>query len=200
MIKLSINKLTTPEWVTGIVVILCISLACIVATKHFERKEPQVAELNKYVREGDRVGFRRALRTHSNVDGTIDYGYTPLTLACFWRDREGVAILIDRGADPNRVDANNLLPLSICGGNPECVRILLNAGALPNGPDSYNGSLPLSSAIIARDIEGVDLLLKAGAKLEKKDQFGKTPLDWVNQGDDHAIAQRINEHLNGQRP
>ena len=74
-----------------------------------------------------------------------------------------VAELLSTGRDPNFTTARGFSPLTSESrrGNPEIVKLLLNAGADPNRAD--RNEIPLMAAIIGKSVEVVRLLLDAGA-------------------------------------
>lgn len=100
-------------------------------------------------------------------------------------------LLLERGADPNTSIKRGPTPLytAAYNGNAEGCRLLLEAGADPDGrPGS---SVPLFAAAMESRIAVIDLLLKAGATLNKKDSKKETALHHAAQRGDVAV----NEHL-----
>ncbi|GFN79734.1 ankyrin repeat [Plakobranchus ocellatus] len=108
--------------------------------------------------------------------------YSPL-VAASWNHPDVVLYLLQNGADVNEVgDKNGNTPLTAClsyyrceygelRSSPHCriiVETLLSAGADPNKP---NPALHL-----APDTEIASLLIQAGADLEARDDWGRTPL------------------------
>lgn len=87
---------------------------------------------------------------------------TPLVLACAWDKTNAVRTLLEKGADPNLLDDNNLLPLTIAH-NESIIKLLLNAHANINAKDNA-GFTPLMRAINGKeDRKIITLLLKNGA-------------------------------------
>jgi ankyrin repeat protein len=76
-------------------------------------------------------------------------------------------MLLDAGADPNRVDAGGGLPLlrAAHSGRLEVCRMLLDAGADPNRADA-GGGMPLLWAAYAGHRAVVELLLDRGANVD----------------------------------
>jgi ankyrin repeat protein len=104
-------------------------------------------------------------------------GRTALHLAIAEGREDDALRLLAEGADPNAVWDRGALkwtPLheAISVGDLALVERLLAAGALPDGA---GGLTPLHHAV--RDsLEMVEMLVAAGAKLETRDQDGRTPL------------------------
>lgn len=91
---------------------------------------------------------------------------------------ETVALLLDRGADPDGRDRSGKAPLhyAVRAGNLASMRVLLTRGADPNRRVPSNWTTPLHYA--ARDCQGesLDLLLAEGADPNARDRYGNTPL------------------------
>lgn len=141
----------------------------------------------------------------AKVNEKDEYGQTPLHQATKEGHKEIVKILIDSGADVNIQGESNRPPLfwPIVNGNKEIVQILLNNGANVNVQDSSyrtpfqwavtynregiaillintkgeNGWTPLHWAVHNAKTSMVRLLLKKGARVDIKDDQGKTPVD-----------------------
>jgi len=86
--------------------------------------------------------------------------------------------LIAGGIDVNRYSESHrddLITLAAGSGDPQMVKILLEAGADPEGvttPDRF----PLLTAVKMPDAEIIRMLAAAGADLERPDEYGDTPL------------------------
>jgi uncharacterized protein len=95
-------------------------------------------------------------------------GFTPLHLACFTGGAAATELLVDRGADLERVSEATIAQVRPLGtaafsGDVESARILLDAGADPNGGGAGR-STPLESATQNGNDELVDLLRERGAR------------------------------------
>jgi ankyrin repeat protein len=98
-----------------------------------------------------------------------DDGFTPLHLACFGAAAEAVRLLVERGAPLERLAEApfaRVRPLgtAVFAGNVDAARILLDAGADPNGTDSAEHR-PLQTAEARGNEELVSLLRERGATL-----------------------------------
>jgi ankyrin repeat protein len=107
-------------------------------------------------------------------------GKTPLHYAVARRDRYGVKLLLEYGAevDGELAEALRLTPLHLAAlrGDAGEVERLLNSGADPNAKDVF-GRTPLHYAAARNHKAAAELLLKHGADPNAKDENGKTPLD-----------------------
>ncbi|KAL7270782.1 hypothetical protein RUND412_006504 [Rhizina undulata] len=86
-------------------------------------------------------------------------------------DFDFVKQLIEQGADVNRVvknqygEASTPLMAAIAQRNPDIVQLLLNKGAIFDGPDYPNLETPLLWAVQRRHLGIIEMLLQKGAKV-----------------------------------
>lgn len=116
-----------------------------------------------------------------NVPGTQDAKLAPhrgdvLVAAAARGDRARVAEQIAQGVGPNSTDASGRPPLmaAVAAGHTETVRVLLEAGADPS--IKFGGLTALGIAIRERRDSLVNVLLKAGAQPDQREDAGGTPL------------------------
>jgi uncharacterized protein len=123
---------------------------------------------------------------------------TALHLACRKPERAQLAaLLIAKGADVNASNDADQTPLHIAaGGSPQCVRILLAAGAKPEAGDRL-GRTPLDWAASESvtnasntSLETARLLLDAGADPNRENKEGVSPfMQAYNRPDMKALLQ-----------
>jgi ankyrin repeat protein len=97
-----------------------------------------------------------------------DWDATPLQHAILARQSGAVRLLLDRGADPNRVAGLNApAPLLLAAGDPDptFVTLLLAHGADP-AIEGDSGVTPLSRAVSAGTINGPDRPMFGGCRVE----------------------------------
>jgi ankyrin repeat protein len=74
----------------------------------------------------------------------------------------------------------------------QAVRDILASGVSPNAKDySRHSHIPIHVAIDAGNIEVLELLIRAGARLESKDSLGTTPLMMAAIGGKVELAKRL---------
>jgi ankyrin repeat protein len=119
----------------------------------------------------------------SLADAVARDGYSPLGLACFFKRRDVVKVLLERGAKPSLPSRDQgFTPLHSAVATDagdaihDIVRLLLDAGADPNAKSREAGT-PLHSAAFTGDLEIAELLLAYGADPNATDPKGLTPLD-----------------------
>jgi ankyrin repeat protein len=114
----------------------------------------------------------------SHPDITDDHGSTLLIIACYYNNKEAVALLIAANADPDLQDrmGNTALMGACFKGHEDIVSMLLNGGALV---DKQNGNLATALTFAATFGHSaiVRQLLERGADPLIKDRHGKNPVD-----------------------
>jgi ankyrin repeat protein len=125
------------------------------------------------------------------VEAWSQDGFTPLHLACFAGGSEAVALLVDRGAPletMSRHEQIHVRPLGTAAFSRdlESARVLLDAGADPNGGEE--GSTALLTAAANGDEPLVLLLLERGADRSASLPDGRTPADLAREGGHEGTA------------
>jgi ankyrin repeat protein len=136
---------------------------------------------------GDSGRVRAALdREPAQIDTDSPEGFTPLALAAHFGHLEVMRLLIDRGADVNRVATHRLavtpLHAALFGRQVDAALLLIERGAdvaLARGGSGWKraGWTPLHYAAGMGFSTLVQPLLDRGADPSRADEEGKTPLD-----------------------
>ena len=128
------------------------------------------------------------------VEAWSDDGFTPLHLACFAGGAAAVALLVERGAaleTMSRHEQIHVRPLGTAAfaRDVESARVLLDAGADPNGGEE--GSTALLTAAANGQEELVRLLLDRGADRRASLPDGRTAADLAREGGHDALARLL---------
>jgi ankyrin repeat protein len=137
------------------------------------------------------------------ANATSPDGFSPLGLAAFFKRRDVVRYLLERGADPapaSRQGGFTPLHSAVATDAGTCdieiVRALLESGADPN-VRSQSGGTPLHTAAFTGDLEVARLLLARGAEPGVKNRDGKTALDIARERGHTAVARLLEERPRG---
>jgi ankyrin repeat protein len=130
-------------------------------------------------------------------------GYSPLGLAAFFKRRDVVKVLLERGANPSMpsrdqgfTSLHSAVATDAGAVDRDLIRALLVAGADPN-LRSREGGTPLHTAAFTGDIDSVELLLAYGADPMATDAKGHTPLDMARDRKNVEAASALHHATRG---
>jgi ankyrin repeat protein len=105
------------------------------------------------------------------------FGVTPLHEAAIARNAQMLELLLDAGGDANATfgEGETVLMTAARAGDLQSVRALLAHGALPDATENWHGQTALMWAAIENHADVVELLLDAGAEVDR----ASTKHDWV---------------------
>jgi ankyrin repeat protein len=152
--------------------LLGLAAALLVAAAAACAQPPPDSPLIQAARTGSLDTIARLLDSGADVNlpGPTgdDWDATPLQHAILARQPGAVRLLLERGADPNRVAGPNApAPLLLAAGDPDptFVNMLLAHGADPAIEDE-RGVTPLAQAVSAGPIHGPDRPMFGGCRVE----------------------------------
>lgn len=110
-------------------------------------------------------------------------GITPLMAACYKGDAPCVKTLLKYGADVSDTTLNktgyevSAMLFAVSEGRPDCLELLVGAGANVNRRDRSSGETLLMKACEFGQPECVKILIDAGANVHAREKHGLTALD-----------------------
>jgi ankyrin repeat protein len=118
----------------------------------------------------------------------------PLLNAAYFGNIRKVSEMLEAGADPNKRDSYNNLPLTLAGfaDQPEIAKLLIAHGADPSIKGNQ-GMTPLLCAAYKGNVAVARVLLDHGASVNVADQYGFTPLMFAIYGPP-TLAELLLDH------
>jgi ankyrin repeat protein len=153
---------------------------------------------------GDVEAVRAAIADGAAVNQMSVDGHTPILDAAREGHADVVALLLESGADPRIVDQGNMkaTPAHKAGymGRTDVMRLLVADLRLEldaQGP--YNGYTALHDAVWHGHTDTARVVIDAGARLDLRDLYGRTPLDMAR---DYGYSELVDllERAEGARP
>ena len=161
-------------------------------------------ELHKHSLAGNFERMENLLFKGVNPNGSEEFkrerdnylGNTPLIHSASRGQTHLVKLLLNHGADPNKVNKNaphlNALMIAVQGKHQDMVKLLLNEGASPDMFSRSSWGSPLLRAAGQKDSkEMVKMLLKAGANPNATDPNGYTPLHMAAQSPQEDVVEML---------
>ncbi len=158
-------------------------------------ENPGNAQLAAAVTGGDETLARELIAAGANPNALDEQGQPLLQWAMKRGDRDAFRLLLALGADPaqgNR-DGRTALHLAAMGKSEGWLDALLEHGMSPDTPNTVTGATPLYDALRADSEDNIDVLLRAGARLDVADRNGTTPLHQAALVKDSAAVLRFLE-------
>ena len=166
-----------------------------------EAVRAHVAELDVFESAafGDLDRLSELLATEPDlVNATSGDGFTPLHLAAFFGQTDGVRLLLARGAEPDVRGqgwmTGTALSAAAAGGHTAIVLLLLEVGVDPNVQQAQ-GFTPLHAAAQNADLEAVRALLDAGADPAILTEEGVSAAELAEQAGDLVTVETLREAL-----
>ena len=125
------------------------------------------------------------LENNCNINDRDNQGYTPLILACKRGRYENVKILLEQGADPNqkikggKYSGIHFACMEDSENNLKIIKLLLNTCPDLININGIGRKTPLHFAVIYNCPKIVELLVKAGANIDKKDSYWEHLYSWL---------------------
>ncbi len=144
------------------------------------------------VYDGDIESVRKMIKSESNIDALSHDGATGLFIALQNGDKKMVQLLIESGADVNKV-WNGTTPLihAISTNDSELVRLLLENGANPLYVMLKDLATPLHQAAQSASLEVNKILLEKVDNVDPRREDGSTPLFFAASSNSGAVVKNF---------
>jgi uncharacterized protein len=142
---------------------------------------------------GNLPAVKKLVAAGADVNFANVNSFTPLMAAAQRKQLGILKFLLENGASPNPVEnstCRTALMHACMSGSPACVDILLSCGADVNERDTY-GMSALMLAAVTGEIEMVQHLVNAGAKLDARTDDGFTARDWAIKFERRRVANYL---------
>jgi ankyrin repeat protein len=165
----------------------------LVAGKNVEYGDLQRTRLMSLARKGDLRRVTLLLKVGGDVNAADEDGMTPLLLASERGHASVVNTLLDSEANVEARDVRGrtALHLASIGGHVDVVRLLLESEEVDVDAEDDKGQTPLLYADEHGRHVVTKLLAKAGADIEKTDEYGKTILSRALDRRDMGSVRRL---------
>ncbi len=146
------------------------------------------------MREGSMSVFEVLINAYNiDLEAKARNGDTALMLAAFKGNKQAVAELLEKGAEPNR-PGWTALHYAAAIGNNEIVRLLLDKSAYIDA-ESPNKTTPIMMAARGGHILTVKLLLDEGADATLKNDLGMSAIDFAKKYEFNDIVEGLTYRL-----
>lgn len=140
----------------------------------------------KSIKDGNVEAVKKMLVEGVNPNSFKLFWDSPLNEACAAGKLDIAKVLVEAGADLN----NGALNRAAQGGHTHIIKFLIQLGADPN--TSVTGTTSLHVAAMFKQVESIDVLLQAGARVNERGLHGRTPLYWaVTEGSVAALRKLL---------
>ncbi|MDD9901292.1 MAG: ankyrin repeat domain-containing protein [Alphaproteobacteria bacterium] len=161
------------------------------------RDKTQMTPLMWAVHEGQEDAVTALLDKGADVNAQCGDGWTPLYYAAVRGHRDVFFMLLDNGADVNIRDANNqtlLMHMSAASGYIWEQQRLIEEGVDVNAIDN-EGNTALIKAAVTYQVANIELLVRAGADPDIKNQNDETAWDHLTTYTKDIMARERQEYL-----
>ncbi|HEX8552079.1 MAG TPA: ankyrin repeat domain-containing protein [Abditibacteriaceae bacterium] len=145
------------------------------------------------ITKGDLAAVKDAIEKDPTAAKAMRYGSSALTTAIERRNKEIVALLIEKGADVNEETySGNVLDRALSyGENREMAALLIEKGADMEKRDREGKTILMRRASSGGNREILEWLLEKGAKVSTRDDKGQSALDYAIQNGNADVVTAL---------
>ena len=158
--------------------------------------EGGMTALHHAAQRGDTKVVKLLVRHGADIDVEDEDGYTALATAIEAGKQHAAKSLVEAGADSNKRDSYGFTQVHVASvkGYTELLHAMLDRNADIEAEVDDNKMTSLHLAVEMRHIDAILLLLKYGAKADKRDFEGRTVLHYAALDDQCEIASLLLDH------
>ena len=134
-----------------------------------------------------------------DVDTKDEYGNTLLLVACQYRCEDLARIILNKGADPNALNASGACSLHFTcyreSASRSLAKILLQNGANPEIAETSYGCTPLHYCAGTGDVDFCKMLISYGASVSTYDYYNYTCVDYAREAGMQQCANYLQQKL-----
>lgn len=160
-----------------------------------KQSNPDIFDL--LVRSGARIDLLnlQAIPSDSKIkEHSYLKGANPLSHAALQGDLEAVKKEGLKDLEKKDAEGNTPLEYAVRGGNIEVIKYLIENGANVLIKDRYNATPLHAAAIVSRNNNIIDLLLKSGVPIDAQTNHGETPLFFAISHNNNNVALNLLSH------
>ncbi|MEA2110678.1 MAG: ankyrin repeat domain-containing protein [Campylobacterota bacterium] len=148
------------------------------------------------LQDNDYIGVKQYLKEGADINDLTETDENVISCALRYRcDNDIIELLVKNGADVNEYDNEgvSVFECAITYNNFKFVEYMIERGVDINDTKRRSGFTPLMAAACYGRVEMLELILSAGADVEKYDRKGYNAFDYARKMQKKSIISRLEQ-------